>query len=163
MGRDRHRGRAHAGAEVIVPVRSRGVVHGDGVPRVPAPIVKILPTILCAIAMLIAFGEAFGQAHQPPKTEVDSYVWEHADNPFSGNAEGIAEGQRLYRSTCYICHADTGSRGPNLRKSKLKGQAFLRIVINGRKGTQMPAWKGKLSEEEMWKIYSFLEAPPPAQ
>jgi mono/diheme cytochrome c family protein len=34
-------------------------------------------------------------------------------------------------------------------------------VIHGRKGTQMPAWKGKLSESEMWKVYSFIEVPLP--
>lgn len=118
-------------------------------------------TVLCTLAALLVGGEACGQAHQPPKVQADSYVWEHVDNPFSGDEAAIAEGQRLYRSTCYICHADTGSRGPNLRKSKLKGQAFLKIVINGRKGTQMPAWKGKLSEDEMWKIYSYLEVPLP--
>jgi mono/diheme cytochrome c family protein len=26
----------------------------------------------------------------------------------------------------------------------------------------MPAWKGKLSEEEMWKILAFIEAPADA-
>jgi mono/diheme cytochrome c family protein len=31
--------------------------------------------------------------------------------------------------------------------------------MNGRKGTQMPAWKGKLTEDEMWKILTFIEAP----
>lgn len=122
---------------------------------------RLFTTFLCAGAMLGAIDEAAAQAHQPPKIEADGYVWEHTDNPYSGNADAIAEGQRVYRSTCSICHADTGSRGPNLRKSKLKGQAFLKIVINGRKGTQMPAWKGKLTEDEMWKVYSFIEAPPP--
>lgn len=112
-------------------------------------------------ALALVAGAAYPQAHQPPKVEVDGYQWESTENPFSGDAEAIAEGQRLYRSTCYICHADTGSRGPNLRKSKLRGQAFLKVVINGRKNTQMPAWKGKLTEAEMWKIYSFLEAPAP--
>jgi mono/diheme cytochrome c family protein len=112
-------------------------------------------------ALALVAGAAYPQAHQPPKVEVDAYQWESPENPFSGDAEAIAEGQRLYRSTCYICHADTGSRGPNLRKSKLKGQAFLKAVINGRKNTQMPAWKGKLTEAEMWKIYSFIEAPAP--
>lgn len=116
--------------------------------------------LLAAGALGLPSRHALAQAHQPPKIDADTYVWEHTENPFSGDAEAIAEGQRLYRSTCYICHADTGARGPNLRKSKLKGQAFLKIVIHGRKGTQMPAWKGKLSEAEMWKIYSFIEAPP---
>lgn len=124
---------------------------------------KILSTLLCAGIAMGPFGEAWAQAHQAPKTQSDGYVWEHEDNPYGGNADAIAEGKRLYRNTCYICHSDTGSRGPNLRKSKLKGQAFLRIVINGRKGTQMPAWKGKLTEDEMWKIYSYLEVPLEAQ
>lgn len=123
---------------------------------------KIHSRFACAAVLMLALGEAAGQAHQPPKVDADSYVWEHTENPYSGDPEAIAEGQRLYRSTCYICHADTGARGPNLRKSKLKGQAFLKIVIHGRKGTQMPAWKGKLTETEMWKVYSFIEAPPPA-
>ena len=116
--------------------------------------------LLAAGTLALGSGHALAQAHQPPKVDADTYVWEYTENPFTGDAEAIAEGQRLYRSTCYICHADTGARGPNLRKSRLKGQAFLKIVIQGRKGTQMPAWKGKLTEAEMWKIYSFIEAPP---
>jgi mono/diheme cytochrome c family protein len=114
------------------------------------------------LGVLASCDRASAQAHQPPKQDQDGYVWEHTANPFAGDATVIAEGRRLYRSTCYICHADTGSRGPNLRRSKLKGQQFLRIVMNGRKGTQMPAWKGKLSEEEMWKILAFIEAPADA-
>lgn len=116
--------------------------------------------LLATGALVLPLRQALAQAHQPPKVDADTYVWEHTENPFSGDTDAIAEGRRLYRSTCYICHADNGARGPNLRKSKLKGQAFLKIVIQGRKGTQMPAWKGKLSEAEMWKIYSFIEAPP---
>ena len=103
--------------------------------------------------------EAYAQAHQPPKIEKDDYVWEHESNPFSADPDAIVQGRRLYRSTCHICHLDTGGRGPDLRKSKLRGKDFIRIVLNGKMGTQMPAWKGKLSEEEMWKIYTFLQAP----
>lgn len=106
-------------------------------------------------------GLVMGQAHQPPKIETDSYQWQYSENPFASDADAISEGGRLYKSSCYICHADTGARGPNLRKSKLKGQAFVKVVINGKKGTQMPAWKGKLTEEEMWKILTFIEAPLP--
>jgi mono/diheme cytochrome c family protein len=110
-------------------------------------------------ALVLGASQALGQAHQPPKVEADDYAWQYADNPFSGDAEAIAAGRRLYRGTCHICHGSTGARGPNLRKSSLKGQSFLKVVINGRKGTQMPAWKGKLTEEEMWKILAYIEAP----
>ena len=119
---------------------------------------RLAACVFVAIGACTAL-HGWGQAHQPPKVESDDYTWQHASNPFSGDAEAILQGRRLYRSTCYICHLDTGGRGPDLRKSRLKGQDFLRIVINGRKGTQMPAWKNKLSEEEMWKILAFLEAP----
>lgn len=120
---------------------------------------RALARCTLTLACLGWAAEATAQAHQPPKIERDDYVWIHETNPFTGDPEAIAQGRRLYRSTCYICHLDTGGRGPDLRKSKLKGQDFVRVVLNGRKGTQMPAWKGKLTEEEMWKVLVFLEAP----
>lgn len=116
-------------------------------------------TPVLLVALSLPGLEAAGQAHQPPKTEIDAYEWQREGNPFVGDEQAIAEGRRLYRSTCYICHLDGGGRGPDLRKSRLKGRDFLRVVINGKKGTQMPAWKGKLSEDEMWKILSYIEAP----
>jgi len=119
--------------------------------------------LLLPAALAIAAGSqvprVLAQAHQPPKIEEDTYVWQFDANPFEGDADAIRQGRRLYRSTCYICHLDAGGRGPNLRKSRLQGQDFLRIVINGRKGTQMPAWKNKLTEAEMWKILAYLETP----
>ena len=114
---------------------------------------------LALLATALPAVQVHAQAHQPPKVEQDEYVWQHENNPFSGDADAIAAGRRLYGSTCYICHLDAGGRGPDLRKSRLTGKDFVRVVINGRKGTQMPAWRGKLTEEEMWKIVAFLEAP----
>ena len=118
------------------------------------PIATVVLLLLCCVVS----SAAQAQAHQAPKIEVDDYQWQHTENPYAGDEQAILEGRRLYRSTCYICHLNTGGRGPNLHKSKLKGQDFIRIVIKGKKGTQMPAWKGKLSEDEMWKILAFIEA-----
>jgi mono/diheme cytochrome c family protein len=114
--------------------------------------------VLALAALLLIAEYALAQAHQPPKVEVDDYQWQYSDNPHTGNAESVAQGRRLYRSTCYICHLEAGGRGPDLRKSRLQGQSFMRVVINGKKGTQMPAWKGKLSEDEMWKILAYIES-----
>jgi len=60
-------------------------------------------------ALLLFAGNALAQAHQPPKVEVDDYQWQHSDNPYTGNADSVAQGRRLYRSTCYICHLDSGA------------------------------------------------------
>lgn len=113
------------------------------------------------LAATIAFyaTNALSQAHQPPKIETDDYPWQHTENPHIGDAAAIERGRSLYRRTCYICHLDSGGRGPDLRKSTLQGQDFMRIVINGKKNTQMPAWKGKLSEDDMWKILAYIRSP----
>lgn len=114
--------------------------------------------LLVAVTLAAPATKVFAQAHQPPKIEVDDYEWQYTENPHSGDAEAIERGRSLYRRTCYICHLDSGGRGPDLRKSTLRGQDFMRIVINGKKNTQMPAWKGKLSEEDMWKILAYVRS-----
>lgn len=121
---------------------------------------KSFLSVCLAFALSIAAAPTFPQAHQPPKIEVDDYPWQFTENPFKGNADAIERGRSLYRRTCYICHLDIGGRGPDLRKSALKGQDFIRVTLNGKKNTQMPAWKGKLSEADMWLILTYLEAPP---
>ena len=121
---------------------------------------KYFLCVCVALALSTVAAQAFPQAHQPPKVEIDDYQWQYTENPFKDDAEAIARGRSLYRRTCYICHLDAGGRGPDLRKSALKGRDFIRITLNGRKNTQMPAWKGKLSEAELWKILAYLEAPP---
>ena len=122
-----------------------------------APAARGAAAVLATACLLPAL--VLAQAHQPPKVEVDDYVWQHESNPYSGDPDAVTKGRRLYRSTCYICHLDSGGRGPDLRKTRLKGQDFIRVVVKGRKGTQMPAWQGKLTEDEMWMILAFLEAP----
>lgn len=123
------------------------------------PLKRLLPFLfaLCAAAVAAA-PSAHAQAHQPPKVVHDDYKWQHEQNPYGGDAEAIERGRSLYRRTCYICHLDSGGRGPDLRKSKLHGQDFLRVVIHGRKNTQMPAWKGKLSEDDMWRILTYIRS-----
>lgn len=118
----------------------------------------ILAIVLSVGAVLFAPRGARAQAHNPPKAQADTYEYQWTENPFSGDEKKIADGQRLYKNTCYICHLDNGGRGPDLKKSKLVNTAFIRIVREGRKGTQMPAWREKLTEEEMWEIYAYIRA-----
>jgi len=84
---------------------------------------------------------------------------QYETNPFSGDPEPAEEVRVLYNETCVICHGPNGAggRGPNLTGFPLAGVGFLRVVLEGRSGTQMPAWKGKVSEEEAWKEMAYLE------
>jgi mono/diheme cytochrome c family protein len=48
--------------------------------------------------------------------------------------------------------------GPNLFATKLSDQRFLETVIQGRKGTQMPAFGLRLSPDEVWQIHAFVKS-----
>jgi len=79
-------------------------------------------------------------------------------NPFLGDADAIADGRRIYRSRCVICHAQAGARGPDVFNSRLTDEQFLEIVINGRKGTQMPAFGLRLSPDDVWYVHAYVKS-----
>jgi mono/diheme cytochrome c family protein len=66
------------------------------------------------------------------------------------------EGGDIYRSRCILCHGNSGGRGPNLFGTKLSKEQFVEIAINGRKGTQMPAFGYVLSPDEIAKVHAFV-------
>jgi mono/diheme cytochrome c family protein len=79
-------------------------------------------------------------------------------DPFLGQADAIAAGRVTYASKCYVCHHSTGARGPNLFATKLSDQRFLETVIQGRSGTQMPAFGLRLSPDEVWQVHAFIKS-----
>lgn len=83
---------------------------------------------------------------------------EEMNNPFVGQPLAIEEGLQIYRSKCYICHLSKGGRGPNLFATKISDERFLETVINGRKGTQMPAFGLRLSPDDVWKVHAFVKS-----
>ena len=78
--------------------------------------------------------------------------------PYLGQPDAIAAGRVTYASKCYVCHHSAGARGPNLFATKLSDQRFLETVIQGRKGTQMPAFGLRLSLDEVWRVHAFLKS-----
>jgi mono/diheme cytochrome c family protein len=79
-------------------------------------------------------------------------------DPFLGQPDAIAAGRVTYAGKCYVCHHSSGARGPNLFATKLSDQRFLETVIQGRKGTQMPAFGLRLSPDEVWQIHAFVKS-----
>lgn len=79
-------------------------------------------------------------------------------DPFLGQPDAIAAGKEIYRSKCYVCHHSAGGRGPNLFATKISDERFLETVINGRKGTQMPAFGLRLSPDEVWQVHAFVKS-----
>jgi PQQ-dependent dehydrogenase (methanol/ethanol family) len=107
---------------------------------------------LVVLAAAVA-APAFAQQDRP----------EAQKNPFAGNAEAIAAGQRLYNAACISCHGPEarGDRGPALangsfRHGALDGEIFLNIR-GGIKGTGMPAF-AQFSTEQIWQVISYLRS-----
>jgi len=79
-------------------------------------------------------------------------------NPVLGQPQAIEQGEALYRSHCVVCHGRAGGRGPNLFETTLSDRQFMETVINGRKGTQMPAWGLRLSPDDVWAVEAYVKS-----
>lgn len=88
--------------------------------------------------------------------------------PLSANGD-VQKGAQLYEQNCQSCHATATTRGnaPSLHNPELlngASPAFLRYaVVNGRPGTPMPPFLGKLSERDVTDIVTWLWSFKPAQ
>src|SRR5215213_1806469 len=92
-------------------------------------------------------------------------------NPLTVDGQTIQAGERLYQANCATCHGASGwgdgpaSAGLNPRPADFSehmipgkhtdGQTYL-WINDGYPGTAMPAWRGRLSETEIWQLVSYL-------
>lgn len=91
-------------------------------------------------------------------------------NPFQGDEAAIAVGLDHYKENCLVCHAAPGLRrteiarglnppAPPLATDDIRGTSdgqLFWVVSNGIRMTGMPAFSPTHTEEEIWKIVSFV-------
>src|SRR5712692_5895931 len=85
-------------------------------------------------------------------------------NPYTGNAQAIAEGQELYKQlNCYGCHGmrGGGGMGPNLTDETWQtgdgSDASLLAQIREGRG-KMPSFKDAIDDDQAWKIIAFVRS-----
>lgn len=89
-----------------------------------------------------------------------------AANPFQGKPEAIAAGVKLYNDNCLTCHGANGgageigpalvnSTGPDTPRAP---SHLFDAIKNGVAGTAMPAWSGKISDDDTWRIVAFISS-----
>lgn len=86
-------------------------------------------------------------------------------NPFSGQEDIQAEGRTKFNVHCSHCHgpnAIQGERPRDLRRLTLRygkkvAEVFLTTALDGRPNKGMPPWRDVMPEEDLWKVFTFLE------
>jgi len=87
-------------------------------------------------------------------------------NPYAGKSEIVPEGNSLFNQYCSHCHgpnAAQGERPRDLRRLTIRYgddaiAVFYKTVNEGRMDKGMPIWKGVLSDDTLWKIFTFLSS-----
>ena len=108
---------------------------------------------LIAILLLAASGAALAQRQQP------------AANPDFGKPEAIAAGAQVYAQTCTACQGPEGSAGEiapaivSAEQADRRNDAqILATIRTGVPGTPMPAFTGKLSDDDILRVSAYLHA-----
>ncbi|HLA98846.1 MAG TPA: c-type cytochrome [Anaerolineales bacterium] len=107
-----------------------------------------------------------GRGEMPPfrnaltsdeRWDVLFYLWR-----FSTNAEILATGKQIYELNCAACHGDNGvgtvlgaSDFTDLRYMDNRAPRDFYLTITQGLGS-MPAWQGRLSQEERWAVIDYL-------
>lgn len=88
-------------------------------------------------------------------------------SPYHGDPVSIGVGKATFRLRCSACHgihAD-GGQGPALNRGEFAAGdtdlAIYQVIANGVPGTEMPAFGGRSTEENIWRVVAFLRSFAP--
>ena len=83
-------------------------------------------------------------------------------SPFRGDPKSIDAGKASFRLRCSACHGihAEGGRGPALNRGEFAtgdtDLAIYRVIANGVPGTEMPPFGRRSTEENIWRVVSYL-------
>ena len=131
---------------------------------------RIMLLVVLSIVILAACGGAEpNSSNQNEVGTLEPVPAEYAGKSNPLGAEAAGEGGKIFQTNCVMCHGTeghgdgpaSGSLDPKpknlglLQESASDDYLFWRIS-EGRPGTSMVAWKGILTEEQIWQAVSYL-------
>ena len=124
--------------------------------------------ILLGLLLLTACGSNSSSSDSSTQT-LETVPAEYAGKTNPLDASAATDGAAVFKTNCVTCHGENGegdgiasqSLDPkpanliNLSKQVNDDYLFWRIS-EGKPGTSMVAWKGILSEEQIWQAVTFI-------
>ncbi|MDP1809536.1 MAG: c-type cytochrome [Actinomycetota bacterium] len=88
-------------------------------------------------------------------------VWQENVYPFARDKKAIAQGAKLYQRECVGCHGANGEFSTRHHPISVhigmhNPPNYFEVVTKGESKFAMPAFENSLTEEERWKIVSYL-------
>jgi putative heme-binding domain-containing protein len=72
----------------------------------------------------------------------------------------VNAGRDIFAQSCSVgyCHGKEGrsGRGPRLRGRDWDKNYLFNVILEGVPNSSMPAWKGKISENEIWSVVAYI-------
>jgi mono/diheme cytochrome c family protein len=81
------------------------------------------------------------------------------DSPDLKDPKAIVAGHELFLAKqCAHCHGPDGKGGINLARRELDPKGVFQSITDGREksGLRMPAWRGVMNDEEIWKLTAYV-------
>ena len=131
---------------------------------------RTLLKVLVAVLIVVLSG-CLSQSREvlvPISQPLPTVPSEYAGKTFPSNVD-VSAGANLFKTDCVACHGDDGhGDGPASQAldphpvnlvdlSKIAVDDFLFWKIStGVDGTAMPAWKGILTDQQIWQVIAFI-------
>jgi mono/diheme cytochrome c family protein len=136
--------------------------------------VCVFGIIILGVMVLRTSAAAQKRDNSPEKTKESTYAAlaeapekaRRRKNPFEGDAQAVAAGEKLFQQHCAECHGEKAGgtkKGPSLLREEVHaatpGTLFW-ILTNGVVRRGMPVWS-KLPEQQRWQLVIFLQSLKP--
>lgn len=132
---------------------------------------KFILVILVSVFLVAACGGSETSSSSDPNATLAPVPAEYAGLTNPLGAEAADEGAEVFQSNCQACHGPEGhGDGPagqaldprpkdlaELQENAGDDFLFWRIR-EGKPGTSMVAWKGILTDEQIWQTVSFIRS-----